>query len=61
MVIKTFTQIKRTRLEGETVKGVNGRVLIGKADGAENFCMRLFELSSGGYTPRQLQRSYFRR
>ena len=26
-------------------KGVTGRVVIGKADGADNFCMRFFELS----------------
>ncbi len=52
MIIKTYTQIKPTHLENENVKGVNGRVLIGKADGAENFCMRLFELSPEGYTPK---------
>lgn len=32
-------------------KGVTGRVLIGKSDGAQRFCMRIFELSAGGYTP----------
>lgn len=32
-------------------KGVTGRVAIGKADGATNFCMRVFELSPGGHTP----------
>jgi quercetin dioxygenase-like cupin family protein len=33
------------------VKGAAGRVLIGREDGARNFCMRLFELASGGHTP----------
>ena len=36
----------------EPAKGVKGRVLIGKTDGAENFCMRLFELPPGATTPR---------
>jgi quercetin dioxygenase-like cupin family protein len=38
--------------EADHVKGTVGRVLIGKNDGAQNFCMRLFELSPGGYTPK---------
>jgi len=32
-------------------KAVTGRVVIGKADGARNFCMRVFELAPGGHTP----------
>lgn len=32
-------------------KGVTGRVLIGKNDGAFNFCMRVFELGPEGHTP----------
>lgn len=32
-------------------KAVTGRVVIGKADGAEHFCMRVFEISPGGHTP----------
>ncbi|MCU0573961.1 MAG: cupin domain-containing protein [Syntrophobacteraceae bacterium] len=32
-------------------RGVTGRVVIGRADGAMNFCMRVFELSPGGHTP----------
>ena len=27
-------------------------LVIGKSDGANNFCMRFFELSEGGYTPK---------
>ncbi|MBW1898514.1 MAG: cupin domain-containing protein [Deltaproteobacteria bacterium] len=52
MEIKKFTDIEPTRFDSDAVKGVAGRVLIGKADGAENFCMRLFELSKGGFSPR---------
>ena len=32
-------------------KGVTGRVVIGSADGAVNFAMRIFELAPGGHTP----------
>lgn len=37
---------------GGPANAVTGRVVIGKADGAENFCMRVFELGKGGYTPK---------
>ena len=37
---------------GDQVKGAAGRIVVGQADGATNFCMRIFELSVGGYTPR---------
>jgi quercetin dioxygenase-like cupin family protein len=33
-------------------RGVPGRVVIGRADGADNFCMRRFDLAPGGHTPR---------
>ncbi len=33
-------------------KGIEARVLIGKANGARNFVMRLFEIAPGGFTPR---------
>ncbi|NLI81276.1 MAG: cupin domain-containing protein [Deltaproteobacteria bacterium] len=32
-------------------KGVTGRVLIGRDDGASHFCMRIFELEPEGHTP----------
>jgi quercetin dioxygenase-like cupin family protein len=32
-------------------QGVSGRVVIGKADGAENYCMRVIELAPGGLVP----------
>jgi quercetin dioxygenase-like cupin family protein len=33
-------------------KGIAARVVIGKNDGANNFCMRVFEVSSEGSSPR---------
>ena len=47
-----YTDIPPTSFNSETATGVSGRVVIGKADGAGNFCMRAFEVASGGHTPR---------
>jgi quercetin dioxygenase-like cupin family protein len=52
MKIKHYSEIQSTAFDGEAVKGVKGRVAIGKDDGAENFCMRIFEVEPEGYTPR---------
>jgi quercetin dioxygenase-like cupin family protein len=52
MKIKQYTDISATRFESDNVKGVAGRVVIGKKDGADNFCMRVFEISPGGNTPK---------
>jgi quercetin dioxygenase-like cupin family protein len=52
MQIKNYSAIKATHFDNDSVKGVDGRVLIGKSDGANNFCMRLFEISAGGNTPK---------
>jgi len=52
MKIINYTQAPGQTFQSESVKGVTGRVVIGKDDGAANFCMRVFTLASGGYTPR---------
>ncbi|MGD9016880.1 MAG: cupin domain-containing protein [Desulfobacterales bacterium] len=52
MKISSFRSIEAKRFDSETVKGVTGRIAVGKADGAANFCMRVFELETDGYTPR---------
>jgi quercetin dioxygenase-like cupin family protein len=52
MKIIPYTEVKPTRYEGAEAKGVAARVVIGKKDGAENFCMRVFEISAGGNTPK---------
>lgn len=51
MKIMHYTEAE-ARAYGSPAKDVTGRVVIGKADGADNFCMRVFELAPGGYTPR---------
>ncbi len=52
MKILNYREAEEKRFDNDAVKGVSGRVVIGKADGAPNFCMRVFELEKGGFTPR---------
>lgn len=51
MQIKHYPEVKATRIDNEVAKKIAARVVIGRDDGAENFCMRVFELAEGGYTP----------
>lgn len=51
MKIIRYPDAEAKVFSGEQAKGVTGRVLIGRSDGAQNFCMRMFELSAGGFTP----------
>jgi quercetin dioxygenase-like cupin family protein len=50
MKIKEYRKIVPVKFNNEEMKGVAGRVVIGKADGADHFCMRVFELAPGGYS-----------
>ncbi len=52
MKIIPYTDVKATHFDNDKAKGVAGRVVIGKNDGANNFCMRVFEISAGGNTPK---------
>ncbi|MHC1730208.1 MAG: cupin domain-containing protein [Syntrophobacteraceae bacterium] len=52
MKIIGYSEAEAKIFSGDQVKGATGRVLIGRADGAKNFCMRLFELDPDGYTPK---------
>jgi quercetin dioxygenase-like cupin family protein len=52
MKITHYGDVAGKKFEGETVKALTGRVAIGGADGAKNFCMRVFEVGPGGFTPR---------
>ena len=51
MRIIHYTDIPPIAMNNDQVKNVAGRVLIGKEDGACNFCMRRFEIGSEGFTP----------
>jgi quercetin dioxygenase-like cupin family protein len=44
-------EIAAAEVEMEGAEGANIRILISKADGADNFVMRMFEIKPGGHTP----------
>lgn len=52
MKITHYTSTKPISFENDQIKGVSGRVMIGKNNGADHFCMRIFEVAQGGHTPR---------
>lgn len=54
MKIVRYNEGTSQQFDGDSVKGVTGRVLIGKNDKAENFCMRSFTVSPGGFTPKHI-------
>lgn len=52
MKVVHYSDGNQTFFDNEVARGVAGRVLIGRDDGAGNFCMRLFQLAPEGYTPK---------
>lgn len=52
MRIKNFTDVTATKIDNDQARGISARVVIGREDGAENFCMRVFQLAPGGCTPK---------
>lgn len=52
MKIVSTAAVEAVQFDSGIAKGVAGRVIIGQADGASNFCMRRFDLAPGGHTPR---------
>jgi quercetin dioxygenase-like cupin family protein len=51
MKIINYTDVPAQALTSATMRGVTGRVVLGKADGADNFCMRVVEVAPGGVIP----------
>ncbi len=51
-MIRKYSEVQPTRIDNDKAKGIAGRVVIGKADGAGNFCMRVFEIAPAGHTPK---------
>jgi len=49
--IQHYSNIQPTKFDTPAVKGISGRVAIGKADGAKNFCMRVFEVEKTAILP----------
>jgi quercetin dioxygenase-like cupin family protein len=52
MRIIRYREMEPKHFDKDEIKGVDGRVVIGKREGAENFCMRIFKIAPGGYTPK---------
>ncbi len=51
MKIIEYREAPARELTSATMHGVTGRVVVGKADGADNFCMRIIEVAPGGVIP----------
>jgi quercetin dioxygenase-like cupin family protein len=49
--VQKASRVTARNVEIEGAKEATIRVLISKADGAENFVMRMFEIEAGGHTP----------
>jgi len=54
MKLINYTSVTPTHFNNDQAKGVAGRVVVGKNDGANNFCMRIFEIAPEGYTPKHV-------
>ncbi len=52
MKVVNSKDILPVAMDNEMVKNVSGRLMIGKEDGAQNFCMRMFEMGKDGNTPK---------
>lgn len=52
MKILNYQDSPTHKYDSEAAKGVTGRVVIGKEDQADNFCMRIFTVEPGGFTLR---------
>ena len=52
MKVVHYSDTESQSFNGDIVKNVTGRVVIGKDDGAPNFCMRVFTIAADGFTPK---------
>ena len=52
MKIIPYRDVQPTLIDNDKAKGIAARVVIGKNDGANNFCMRVFEIAVNGNTPK---------
>jgi quercetin dioxygenase-like cupin family protein len=51
MKIMDYRDAPARELTAAAMHGVTGRVVLGKADGADHFCMRVIEVAPGGVIP----------
>lgn len=52
MKVLNYNDVMPISMDSDVVKNVAGRVMVGKEDGANNFCMRVFEIKKNGFTPK---------
>ncbi len=52
MKVVNYKDVLPVVMNNEMVKNVAARVMIGKEDGAQKFCMRVFEMGKDGYSPK---------
>ncbi|KYC46234.1 MAG: hypothetical protein APG12_00157 [Candidatus Methanofastidiosum methylothiophilum] len=48
---KNIIEIKENKIEADDAKGVSITSLVGEAQGAKNFFMRIMKIEKGGYSP----------
>ena len=51
MIKRSVRQMEGTPIEGDGIKGVTMKLLVGRDDDAPTFAMRQFSVDPGGYTP----------
>ncbi len=51
MIIKNIDKVPLQEVNMEGAENVKARIVLGPADKAPTFAMRVFELAPGGYTP----------
>ena len=52
MIKRSIQKMDGTPIEGEGIKGVSMKLLVGRDDDAPTFAMRHFAVEPGGYTPK---------
>lgn len=52
MKVINYKDVLPVVMDNDMVKNVAGRLMLGKEDGAKNFCMRVFEMGKDGFTPK---------
>ena len=52
MIKRSVQQIEGIKVEGDGIKGVTMKLLVGRDDNAPTFSMRHFSIKPNGYTPK---------
>ena len=52
MKVLKYQDVTPVHMHNDIAKNIDARVMLGKQDGADNFCMRVFEIAKDGHTPK---------